>query len=289
MPIAQALDARAGEAISIERPSRSEAGPAYVVPRQALPRRAGRRRADRPRRGRPRTLQREDGPRGAARLDDQCDRNRLKSTVRRPLPLAFRELEPTVKKARVRPGDRDPARRRTCSRSTTASSDSPHLRRRDRAGAVPDAARAVEDRRQAAQPVVAAARLRVGEGREADPAGPGQSARHPLDGPDAPRRSGSTGRPMPPRSATRRHTGASGCACPTRSGCSSTSTSARPSSSPKCFLRSRRPRRELISCCCPCSLSSCRRRGARCSSSAQRSSRSPRSGSGSGGRAGARR
>ena len=37
-------------------------------------------------------------------------------------------------------------------------------------------------RRQVEGPVVVSARLAVGEGREADPAGPGQPARHALDG-----------------------------------------------------------------------------------------------------------
>ena len=44
------------------------------------------------------------------------------------------------------------------------------------------------DRRQVAQPVVVPAELGVGQGREADPAGPGQPARHALDGPVGERR-----------------------------------------------------------------------------------------------------
>ena len=66
------------------------------------------------------------------------------------------------------------------------------------------------------------AELAVGEGREADPAGPRQPARHPLDGPFARRASASTARPTRPRSATRRRTAASGCSSRTPSGCSTT-------------------------------------------------------------------
>ena len=105
--------------------------------------------------------------------------NRLASTVRRPLPLAFRELKPTVTKAEFGPVI---VIQRGANVLTLYSGEhGPHLRRRHRLGPVPLPGRHVVDRGQAAESVVAPARL-GGQGCEADSARAGESARHALDG-----------------------------------------------------------------------------------------------------------
>ena len=107
--------------------------------------------------------------------------NRLASTVRRPLPLAFRELKPTVTKAEFGPVI---VIQRGANVLTLYNGEQhgPHLRRRHRLGPVPLPGRHVVDRRQAAESVVAPARLGVGQGCEADSARAGEPARHALDG-----------------------------------------------------------------------------------------------------------
>jgi hypothetical protein len=57
-----------------------------------------------------------------------------------------------------------------------------HLRRCDRTVDLSDATGHLARRRHAAKPLVAPARFTVGEGPEADPAGPRKPPRHPLDG-----------------------------------------------------------------------------------------------------------
>ena len=101
------------------------------------------------------------------------------------------------------------------------------LRGRDRPDDLSDAARPLPDRRQVEEPVVVSADVAVGEGREAGAARPRQPARHALDGPERRRASASTARPRTARSATRCRTAASACTSRRRSGCSTTSTSAR--------------------------------------------------------------
>ena len=92
------------------------------------------------------------------------------------------EAVPPTSDARVgRRRDRDPPRPEQAlplRRDEAAA----HVRRRHRAVAVSDAARPLRDHRQVAEPVVVSARVRLGEGRRADPARPGEPARDALDG-----------------------------------------------------------------------------------------------------------
>ena len=69
------------------------------------------------------------------------------------------------------------------------------------------------------------------QGLKPIPPGPGQPARHALDGPRRARASACTARRTLRRSATPPRTAASACASPTPSGCSTTSASGRRSSS----------------------------------------------------------
>ena len=129
----------------------------------------------------------------------------------RSFELPYQELKPTVTEADLGHGDRDQARLEPAPllQRGQAQADVP---RRDRPVLVPDARRHVRDRDHAARPVVVpAAGLRLGRGREADPArAPGTRSGRAGWG-SRRRTSGSTGRPTPPRSATPRRTAASAC------------------------------------------------------------------------------
>ena len=96
---------------------------------------------------------------------------------------------------------------------------------------LPDPARPLRDCRHVEESVVVPAALRLGEGREADPARSGQPARHALDGDLRRPPSASTARPTPHRSATPSRTAASACRSPRSSGSSTRSTSGHPSTS----------------------------------------------------------
>ena len=103
---------------------------------------------------------------------------------RRPIELVVSTVEPKVTPANYGPvviihrGSKRPlALRRPDARAS--------VRRRDRQRRVPDAARQLLDRDEADEPVVdSTARLGVGEGQEAGPAGTGEPARDAVDGPD---------------------------------------------------------------------------------------------------------
>ena len=110
-----------------------------------------------------------------------------------------REATATLKKLRATPADRQaaagdhdlPRRPHSCRLYRVVHRKTVLWRRFGVAvgqSAVPDAARPVPDHPETAQPVVVSAGLAVGEGPEADPAGPGQPARHALDGPERVRR-----------------------------------------------------------------------------------------------------
>ena len=107
--------------------------------------------------------------------------------TREPIPLDREDDQAEDDREGDRPGDRDPAR------LEHPHALPPHARGaavpgRDRPGDLSDSARPLRDRRQVEEPVVVSAERPVGRGREADSAGAGQPARHPLDGPQLARR-----------------------------------------------------------------------------------------------------
>ena len=110
----------------------------------------------------------------------------LRTRIRQAVPLVTKTLKPSVSKARLRPGDRDPSRVELAPALQRRDSVA-ELQRCDRPLSVPDSDRQLPDRRHADEPVVAPARLRLGEGPEADPARPRKPARDALDGPHRPR------------------------------------------------------------------------------------------------------
>src|SRR5205823_5674506 len=83
---------------------------------------------------------------------------------------------------RLRRRDRHPPSRQPA-RSVQRHAVLAAVRGRDGTADVSHSARPLPDRRQVEEPVVVPAGVAVGEGAEADPARPGQPARHALDGP----------------------------------------------------------------------------------------------------------
>ena len=109
----------------------------------------------------------------------------LKTQQRGPLELPFEKVDAAVQERRARPRDRDPARHEPALplQGRHEAEADPRVQGGDGAFPVPDAARALRGRQQAAQPVVVpAGRLRLGEGRGADPARAREPARNALDG-----------------------------------------------------------------------------------------------------------
>ena len=173
----------------------------------------------------------QSGPRIVRRADAHADRGRDSRTATRARDRRVRSRRSRPPRSTIRLGDRHPARDSTASRSTTARS-SCAVPRRHRPGDLPDAARPLPDRRQVEEPVVVPADAgRVGEGPEARPAGPGQPARHALDGPDVARRRHPRHRRARVDRLLASRTAASACTSPTPSGCSTTCESGRRCSS----------------------------------------------------------
>ena len=170
-------------------------------------------------------------PRARPRARDRTRSSPRSATNTRPtISLQFDESKPAVDADVDRARDRDPPRLEPAD-ALQRHEALPHLRRRDRAVALPDAARALADRRQVAEPWWYPPDSAVGQGGEAGPAGPGQPARHALDGPVGLGRRHPRHARRRPRSATPPRTAASACTSPRPSGSSTTSRSGRRSSS----------------------------------------------------------
>ena len=120
-----------------------------------------------------RTVRRQTMVRGIVRM--------LRTRIRPELPVVMETLKPSVEKSGFGPVvviNRGANSLQLFSGEQLGA----ELPRGDRPLAVPDSDGHVPDRRHADEPVVAPTRLGLGEGAEADSAGPREPARHALDG-----------------------------------------------------------------------------------------------------------